>query len=149
MQAAEALFPGSTVAPRRFALTFVEYGEGQPLDIAGVRVTPYEVSHPSGAPPYALRFEVDDKTVAFSGDTEWVENLVAAASGADLFVSECFGFDQEVRYHLNWVTIARNLDRLGAKRVLLTHMGRAMLDNRAAVRDPRVLIAEDGLALTL
>ena len=36
---------------------------------AGVRVTPFEVKHPSGAPPYALRFEVDGKVLSFTGDT--------------------------------------------------------------------------------
>jgi ribonuclease BN (tRNA processing enzyme) len=147
--AAEALFPGSTSTPRRFELSFLEYQERAPLTVAGVCVTPYEVSHPSGAPPYALRFDVDGKAIAFSGDTEWVESLVAAASGTELFICECFAFEREARYHLNWRTIERNLDRLGAKRVLLTHMGGDMLANRGAVTDPRVILAEDGLALTL
>lgn len=147
--AAEALFPGATATPRAFELRFVEYSEGAPLDIEGVRVTPFEVSHPSGAPPYALRFEVEGKVVAFSGDTEWVESLIDAASQADLFICECFAFEREARYHLNWRTIEKNLDRLAAKKVLLTHMGREMLDNRPAVTDPRVTLAEDGLELVV
>src|SRR5690606_37041338 len=63
--AAEALFPASTGAPRAFDMQFIEYEERKPLDVGSVRVTPYEVSHPSGAPPYALRFEVDGRTIAF------------------------------------------------------------------------------------
>ncbi len=144
---AEALFPDSTATVRAFDLRFIEYAERETLHVDGVRVTPFEVCHPSGAPPYALRIEADGKVVAFSGDTEWVESLVPAAAGADLFISECFAFDVEARYHLNWRTIERNLERLGAKRVLLTHMGEKMLANRAEVKDPRVVLAEDGLAL--
>lgn len=145
--AAEALFPGSTATPRRFDLEFVEYQEGRPLDVEGVRVTPFEVCHPSGAPPYALRFEVEGRTLAFSGDTEWTESLVPAAAGADLFIAECFGFDEEMRYHMTWRTIEKNLPRLDAKRVLLTHMGPTMLPRRDRVGDPRVSLAEDGMVL--
>ena len=147
--AAEALFPGTTKTERRFEIRFLEYEQGVPLQVGSVRVTPFEVSHPSGAPPYALRFEVDGKVVSFSGDTEWVEALVTAAHGADLFISECFGFDEKVGFHLTWREIEKNLDRLGAKRVLLTHMNEEMLARRAEVCDPRVLLADDGMTIDL
>ena len=147
--AAEALFPGASSTPRKFDLNFVEYAERTPMTIEGVEITPFEVVHPSGAPPYALRIESGGKTLTFSGDTEWTESLLPAANGADLFITECFAFDRDARYHLNWRTIEKNLDRLAARRVLLTHMGRDMLANRNLVTDPRVLLAEDGLKLDI
>jgi len=147
--AAEALFPGSPKIERRFEMRFLEYAERTPLRVGGVTVTPYEVRHPSGAPPYALRLESGGKTLSFSGDTEWVESLVAAADGADLFISECFSFEEQVGYHMTWRKIEQNLDRLGARRVLLTHMNSEMLAKRAHVTDPRVLIAEDGMTLDI
>ena len=146
---AEALFPGSTTTERRFDLRFIAFRERTPLEIGPVRVTPFEVSHPSGAPPYALRFEVDGRTLAFSGDTEWVESLIPAAAGADLFICECSAFDKEARFHLNWRIIEKNLDRLGARRFLLTHMGPEMLANRNAVQDARVTLGEDGQVLNI
>ena len=42
-----------------------------------------------------------------------------------------------------------NFDRLGAKRVLLTHMGEAMLAKRGEVDSSRYLLAEDGMTLDL
>lgn len=148
--AAEALYPGSTSTPRRFDMVFREYeGSTIPLEWSGVRITPFEVSHPSGATPYALRFDCKDGSVAFSGDTEWVDNLIPCATGTALYISECFAFEREARYHMNWRTIERNLDRLGAKRVMLTHFGPEMLDNLAAIRDPRVLLAQDGMTVDL
>lgn len=147
--AAEALFPGSTANPPPFDMQFVEYQERKTLEIGGVRVTPFEVSHPSGAPPYALRFEVDGKVLAFSGDTEWVESLLEASRGSDLFICECSAFEADARYHLNWRTLERNLDRLGAKRLLLSHMGPETLANRHQIRAPRVELADDGLELDL
>lgn len=143
--AAEALFPGSTTSERRFDLRFRAWQDFQPLEEGGVRATPFVVSHPSGATPYALRFEVDGKVLTFSGDTEWVETLVPAAQGADLFICECFAFAREARYHLNWRTIEANLPRLSAKHVMLTHLGPEALANREAIRHPLVSLAEDGL----
>lgn len=142
---AEALFPGSTANARRFDLVFRTYEDFTPLEEGGVRVTPFVVSHPSGATAYALRFEVDGRVLAFSGDTEWVETLVSAGQGADLFICECFAFESAARYHLNWRTIAANLDRIGAKQVLLTHLGPEALANQAQMRHPVVSVAEDGL----
>jgi ribonuclease BN (tRNA processing enzyme) len=147
--AAEALYPGSTATPRRFDLTFLEFADRTPRDVSGVRVTPFEVVHPSGAPPYALRFEVEGKVVTFSGDTEWVDSLIPASAGADLFIAECYGFDRQARHHMDWRTIERNLPRLTCRQVMLTHMGDEMLANVAAIGDPRVLIAWDGMTLNI
>lgn len=147
--AAEALFPGSTTTERRFDLNFRTHRDFEPMQEGGIRVTPFVVSHPSGATSYALRFEVDGKVVAFSGDTEWVETLIPTAQGADLFISECFAYEAEARYHLNWRTIEANLETLGARSVLLTHLGPEALANRERMRHPLVAIAEDGLRLDL
>lgn len=146
--AAEALFPGCTGVSRRYDLSFREYEPGErPLIVESVRVSAYEVKHPSGAPPYALRFELDGKVLGFTGDTEWVDKLVPAGKDADLYVMECYQFDGAPRYHMAWKTIESKLDAIGARRVLLTHMSQAMLDRRHEITDPRVLLAEDGLTV--
>lgn len=147
--AAEALFPGATTAPRRFEMCFVEYGPQVPLEIGTMRLTPFEVSHPSGAPPYALRLEADGKTLAFSGDTEWSDTLLPAAAGADLFIAECFAYERRVRYHTAWPDLEHNLSRLDAGRVLVTHMNSEMLAAKAGIGHPRVLFAEDGMTLEI
>lgn len=147
--AAEALYPNITTAARAFDLVFVEYAEQEPLRIGGVTVTPFEVKHPSGAPPYALRFEIDGKVLAFTGDTGWVEVLCEVARDADLFISECFQYDLTLPIHLDYATIDANYAWLGAKRVLLTHMGEAMLANVGQVDASRYLLAQDGMILDL
>jgi ribonuclease BN (tRNA processing enzyme) len=145
--AAEALFPGSTTIQRRYDLRFLELAREKPLDVGQVRVTPFEVKHPSGAPPYALRFELEGKVLSFTGDTEWVDTLVPAGRGADLYIMECYQLEGEPRYHMSWKRIAAELDRIGPRRVMLTHMATAMLARRGEVTDPRVVLAEDGLVL--
>jgi ribonuclease BN (tRNA processing enzyme) len=145
--AAEALFPGSTAIQRRYQLRFLEFTREKRLDVAGVGVTPFEVRHPSGATPYALRFNVEGKVLAFSGDTEWTESLVAAAAGADLYITECYMFEGQPRFHMSWKNIEAQLGRIGAKRVMLTHMAEPMLTRRAEVQHPSVVLAEDGLVV--
>jgi ribonuclease BN (tRNA processing enzyme) len=146
---AEALYPNATTAVRDFDLIFVEYEEQTPIEVEGVTVTPFEVKHPSGAPPYALRFDVEGKVLSFTGDTGWVEVLCDVARDADLFISECFQYDVTLPIHLDYQTIDVNYDRLGAKRVLLSHMGEAMLAELGRVDAARYLIAEDGMTIDL
>jgi ribonuclease BN (tRNA processing enzyme) len=149
LTAAEALYPGVTTNASGFELIFREYDEQTPLAVGGVTVMPFEVKHPSGAPPYALRFALEGKVVAFTGDTGWVDVLYEVARGADLFISECFQYDVVLPIHLDYATINANYARLDAKRVLLTHMGEAMLSAIGNVDQSRYLIAQDGMTLDL
>jgi ribonuclease BN (tRNA processing enzyme) len=120
---------------------------GAPTELAGARVTAYEGNHPSGAPSHLLRIETGKKVVAFTGDTEWVEPVVDCGRGADLYIMECFAFGGQIRYHMTWETISANLGRIGARKVMLTHMNAGMLANREKVTAPGVVFAEDGLAI--
>jgi ribonuclease BN (tRNA processing enzyme) len=147
--AAEALYPNATTVTRDFDLVFVEYEEQTPIEVGGVTVTPFEVHHPSGAPPYALRFDIDGKVLAFTGDTGWVDALYEVARDANLFISECFQYDVTLPFHLDYKTINANYGKLGAKQVLLTHMGEAMLAELGKVDTSRYLIAEDGMVVDL
>ncbi|XSG81171.1 MAG: MBL fold metallo-hydrolase [Methyloligella sp. ZOD6] len=147
--ASEALYPASTERERAFDLRFIEIEEGSPLTHEDVTVTGYEVEHPSGAPPYALRFEADGKTLAFSGDTTWTESLPKASAGADLFICESYQFDQPNPVHLDFKTIDENFERLGAKKIMLSHMGEDMLNHVGTVDADRYIAAEDGMAITL
>lgn len=46
------------------------------------------VHHPPVTPAYAYKIRTPDRTVVFSGDTTYSENLIAFARGADLLVHE-------------------------------------------------------------
>ena len=142
----EALFPGSTAVQRKFEVAFVELAERRAERVGPATVTAFPVVHASGAPPYALRVEYGGRTIAYSGDTEWAESLTEAARGADLFVCEAYMFDRAVRFHLDYKTVEAQADRLGARRIILTHMGRDMLAREAEARFER---AHDGLVVTL
>jgi ribonuclease BN (tRNA processing enzyme) len=128
-QAMEVFFPGSSKIERKFPIDIREISAGQTSEINGVTVTAYLVEHACGAPSFALRFLCDGKVVAYSGDTEWTDNLLAAGHDADLLIAEALFFGRRVKYHLDYSTLRANLERIGAKRVILTHMGPDMLSH--------------------
>ena len=146
---AELLYPGSTNFLPEFELTFHTFYDRECLKGEGFEVTPFEVSHPSGSLSAALRFEIGGAVLAFSGDTEWVDNLVPCSADADLFISECYGYDGSEYYHLTWETLQTVLPRISAKKILLTHLNEATLANTHLIRDERIFIAEDGLVLEI
>jgi ribonuclease BN (tRNA processing enzyme) len=129
LQALEVLFPGSSQIAWRFPLEIVELAAGRPDRFGAVSVLPFEVEHPSGAPAFALRLTCGDQVIAYSGDTEWTEALPEAARGADLFIVECFAYHPLPKSHLDFHTLRARRRDLGAKRTMLTHMSRDMLDH--------------------
>jgi ribonuclease BN (tRNA processing enzyme) len=140
-QAMEVFFPGSSQTAQRFEVQVQEIGAGESYSINGVQVTPFLVNHACGAPPFALRLQCDGKVLAYTGDTEWTDSLLSACRGADLLISEALTFDRKIKFHLDYVTLKANLQSIGAKRVLLTHMGPEMLEH---LSDVTVEMAEDG-----
>ena len=109
-----------------------------------VRLTP--ARHTAETNPTAVRVEVGGKVVAYTGDTEWTDEVARVARGADLFIAECYFYDKPVKWHLSYPTVAAQRDRFGAKRVILTHMSREMLAHADAVPEE---CAHDGLVVTL
>ena len=142
----EALFPGSHVMRPKFRYEYLELEAGRPNAVAGMSVTPYRALHTPETTPTMLRVEHGGRVVVYTGDTEWTEDLVAAADGADLLVSECYFYDKPVRMHMNYVTLERHLPRLNARRVVLTHMSPEMLARSAGLP---VRCASDGLEIEL
>lgn len=149
MAAMEALYPDSSKIPWKFDLTLVQLATDAEKHICGVGVRPFEVDHFSGAPSCALRISVDGKVITYSGDTQWTENLVAAAWGADLFICECYMYDRDVSGHLSYLRIAENVDRFNAKRICLTHMGPQMLKSLDKVDRSRFSLLDDGMVIDL
>jgi ribonuclease BN (tRNA processing enzyme) len=143
-EAMEVLFPGATRIERKFETRFVELADRVAVDVGPVHVTAYEVSHASGAPPFALRVTGEGKIVTYSGDTEWTESLVDAARGADLFIAEALSYDKRIRYHLDLATLLAHRARLDCRRLILTHMGEDVL---ARLGGLAVEAAEDGKQL--
>ena len=140
--AMETLYPGSSHVRRRFEVHVLEHADRRPQQLGDLSVTPFEVRHASGAPAYAVRLRTPDRTVAYSGDTEWTDALLHASDGADLFLCEGYG-PAPIRWHLDLDTLAQHRDSFNCGELLLTHLSPTALE--ADLSDWKV--AYDGLRI--
>ncbi|HET9967356.1 MAG TPA: MBL fold metallo-hydrolase [Streptosporangiaceae bacterium] len=146
-EAMEVLFPGSGQVRRRFEVEVTELRpDGTPASLGVAVVRGWEVVHACGAPPLALRVDLDGRSLGYSGDTQWTTALTEAAGGADLFAAEAYTFDRPVRYHLDYQTLRAHLGELGARRIVLTHMSADMLARQV---DAELPAAYDGMTVEL
>jgi hypothetical protein len=63
-----------------------------------------------------------------------------------LFICECCYFSTQTTFHISYPQIADQRDRLGCKRLILSHIGREVLERMA---DVTIECAHDGLVIDL
>lgn len=130
--------------PLPFALEFTEMLPDQPVTFGPVHVEPFRVPHQEREISLGLRVGVAGRTLLYSGDTGWTDELIVRSADTDLFICECCFFDTRVPYHLDYPRIAEQRARLGTKRLILTHLGREVLARRHEVD---VELATEGLTI--
>lgn len=138
-----ALYRDASSNPPTFDLRFVEAVPGEPVEVADLRLEVFDVPHTSHERSYGARFESGGRTLVYSGDTAWTDDLLHRSSGADLFLCECTSFEGEIPGHVRWRSIDENRRRFECGELLLTHLGREM---RGRVDLPDRL-ADDGLSV--
>ena len=84
--------------------------------------------------------------IAYSGDTEWTDNLIELAAGADLFVCECNSWQRSIP--ATWTTrrCSERRDQLDCRRLIITHLGPEMLAHKGELE---IEAAVDGMVLEL
>ncbi len=146
-RAMETSFPGSSKTQLKFELTLVELRPREGMLVDDVSVMPFQALHGvPGGPFLAYRLETEHRIIAYTGDTEWTDDLIAAGGHADLLIAEAYFYDKPVKYHLDLATLSRHLPRLSPKRLLLTHMSSDML---ARLGTLAYETADDGMVIDL
>jgi ribonuclease BN (tRNA processing enzyme) len=72
--------------------------------------------------------------------------LVEVAQGADLLIAEGYTYQRKFRFHLDVATLQQQAGRLGARRIVLTHMSPDLL---ARVGEVGFQTARDGMTVEL
>jgi ribonuclease BN (tRNA processing enzyme) len=146
-RAMDCAFPGSPQRPAGFKLTLQEIDIGVATQVGAISVTAYPVKHTEAAGPcVGYRIAVDDKVLAYSGDTEWTDSLIDIGRKADLFICEAYTRTKPVRTHTNLATLESRLAHIEPKRLILTHMSADMLTHLDEVKYEK---AFDGLTVTV
>jgi ribonuclease BN (tRNA processing enzyme) len=141
-----ALFPGAERLTFGFPLKIETLRPGGRVRIHPVEIQAMAVEHPSGASSLGLRLEALGRRLAYSGDTRWTDSLTKLAEDTDLFICECYGYERHLDHHLTYSALCAKRERLKTRRLVLTHLGRDMLERRDQL-DIEVL--DDGTIIDL
>lgn len=123
------LYPGINPHDFSYQLEFEEYSTFAPITLGNLSIESFEVVHAPDSLPHAVKIRVGEKTIAFSGDTGWVDHLPEIASGADLFICESNFYHTEIPMHLNYLRIQEARPDLNCDKLILNHLGSEMLQN--------------------
>ena len=129
-----------------FPLHFVELATDREVQAGPARLAAFATHHQADTKPHGFRVTTRDRTIAYTGDTGWFEDLPSRLQGADLAISECTFLESSFEYHLDYETLSARAGRFGCGRLLLTHLGPAMSERRGQLD---LETADDGTTLEL
>jgi ribonuclease BN (tRNA processing enzyme) len=126
-------------------LKFVVLEPGCKARLGRLQVETIRTPHMKRDASLALKLGLDGKTIAFSGDSGWTDELVRFTAGADLFLCECTYYEStQLDFHINYPLLAEKRSSFDVGRIVLTHIGREVLDRQSAVK---MEMAFDGMKL--
>lgn len=141
-----ALYPDVVPDELPFDLAFVELEPERRATIADVELHPVRVPHQDEDVSLAIGFASGGKRLLYSGDSPWDDRFLELARDVDLFLCECTAYDEPMGRHVQWTTLAPLVPRLGCRRLVLIHLGRAM---RAHCGELGVECATEGMTIEL
>jgi ribonuclease BN (tRNA processing enzyme) len=130
-----AMYPESdpSQVARQLRFVVLEPGRTQQLS-ASLQVQSFRTPHTKQDISLGFRVKVGGKTIAFSGDSGWTEDLIPLSAGADLFLCECTYYDQpSLDFHISYRQFITQRARLSPRRLLLTHIGREVLERESEI----------------
>jgi ribonuclease BN (tRNA processing enzyme) len=141
-----SMYPESDTSEVARQLNFVVLEPARTRTLnAEVAVQSIRTPHTKKDISLAYRVNIGGKTIVFSGDTGWTDDLISLSAGADLFLCECTYFDQsELDFHISYAHFATQLHRFSPRRLVLTHIGGEVLDRAPEVT---VEMANDGMVI--
>jgi ribonuclease BN (tRNA processing enzyme) len=145
----KTMFPGPKAELDRVVrkLKFIVLEPGHTRRLGAMQVSTMRTPHMKPDVSLALRLEIGGKTVVFTGDSGWTDKLVDFTAGADLFLCECTYFEStQLGFHLNYPLLSRNRARFDVGRMVLTHIGREVLERSSEVD---IEMASDGMTIAL
>ena len=138
----EVLFPGSSVMVPGFPVNYIELIPEETVQVMGLELTSIQARHTAETFPLAFRIETNGRSVVYTGDGEFTEELNELAEGADLLIAESYFHSKKVKWHLNYPDVKK----LSPKKVVLTHMHAEMLSHASEVPE---ICAYDGFVLSV
>src|ERR1700719_4756687 len=127
-QLMRTMFPHFELDKIKHKLKFVVLEPGTSARLGKFKVSAIRSPHTKPDISLSLRVDGGGKSIVFSGDSGWNDELVELSDGADLFLCECTYFESaQLTFHMNYPQLAANRDKFKVRRMVLTHLGREVL----------------------
>ena len=122
------MYPHFELDKVKHKLKFVVLEPGSSTRLGKFKVSAIRSPHTKPEISLSLRIDGGGKSIVFSGDSGWNDELVELSAGADLFLCECTYYESaHLKFHLNYPLLAANRDKFKVRRMVLTHLGREVL----------------------
>lgn len=106
------------IVPEGLKVTEIKPGT---FDTGDLRVTTVNTPHIDSS--LAYRIECEGKSIVYSGDTDYSEELIELSYNVDLLIIECALPDEHKRKgHLTPKEVVKITNACGAKRIVVTHL---------------------------
>jgi ribonuclease BN (tRNA processing enzyme) len=145
--AMRAMYPRLDWSPAERWLAWRVLAPGRAAAFGAVRVEAIRSPHTDFDVSLSLKIAAGGRTIVFTGDTAWNDELIPFSRGADLLLTECTFYDGgRGARHIRYTELAANRARFEVGRILLTHLGREMLQPSLKLD---MELAFDGMRLAL
>lgn len=133
---------------------FNAFNESTDLQIGDFEISFLKNIHPETS--YSIKIECQEKTIVYTSDTSYYEELITFAKDADILIAECSfyeGMDGKEAGHMNAIDVGLLANKTNAKQVILTHLPHYgnledLLTSAKSQGNPNIKLAEPGMNLT-
>jgi ribonuclease BN (tRNA processing enzyme) len=141
------MFPHFELDKIRHKLKFVVLEPGDSKRLGKFKVSAIRSPHTRPDVSLSLRIDGGGKSIVFSGDSGWNDELIELSAGADLFLCECTYYESaHLKMHINYPELAANRDKFNVRRMVLTHLGREVLRREDEIA---LEMGYDGMKITI
>ena len=123
----DALYPETSRFYDELNIHFIEYNLNW-QNIDGIEFKAVPVTHSPPSNPHGIQLRWNNQIFAFSGDTEWDDRLFDLSTDTSAFIVECNNYLMDSPGHLSLKTLMEKRELLKTQRLLLSHMGKEMLE---------------------
>jgi phosphoribosyl 1,2-cyclic phosphate phosphodiesterase len=125
---------------------------GVPIEIFGIKITPFRVKHATNVKTCGFRIAVGKKKIAYMSDVANFEGIKKWVSDCDLIFADGSVLDRNMPSHLSIVDQLKIFKKWKVKKVIFTHIGHKTLPHKDLIKYVRSIyqnsdVAFDGLQL--
>lgn len=133
----------------------IPYEENKTLEIGPFTVRFLRTDHP--VPCYAMRIEVGGKSIVYTGDTAFKEEMIQFSKGTDLLLCECNFYSYQngkSAGHMNSLDAGKMAKQGEVKQLMLTHLPHygninTLVQEAATIYNGPIQLADFGKTITI